>query len=316
MSDETLSAAIHAFLGRYSNPTSRKSVKRDLDQAMGWLGAKRPLRNISRMDVARYIGDVITAPDAYQGRPYAVKTQRTKMKVLITFFKWCHKNNFVEDKLSEIINLPREPDTDPRDDAYTPAEVDRLIAYAAGEMPEASRRLRDLALFTFCNDTGARVGSLAQLQRQHIDLKKKMVALYNTKQQRWYAAAFGDYTKSVLIELFHTLPTRPDAYLWHTREPGKLMKRASISQIPGRACDHLGIERHGVHGFRRALGVRMVDHGISIKFIADVLDDSVEVTEKHYSPRHVPAAKEAARDVAYVPPSKRKLRRFEKSDAS
>ena len=87
--------------------------------------------------------------------------------------------------------------------------------------------------------------------------------------------------------------------------------RKGMERDVGRACDVLGIDRHGVHGFRRAVGVRMIDAGESVEYVADVLNDSVQVATKHYSPRTIPAAKEAAKKLSYVPPHRRKVRRFD-----
>jgi integrase len=305
----TLYDAAQAFLARYSNPTTRKGFERDLMQAVRWLGGDKLLSELHRLDIARYAG-TITASDANNGSPYSPNTQRTKLKVLVTFLNWSYKHGLVTDKLSEIVQLPREPIADARDKAYTEAEIDKLIEYAEGRTVHSGRRLRDLALFLFCHDTGARVGSLAKMQRRHVDLINREATLWNTKRSRWYKVAFGVYTAQVMGEWFDVLPSAPTAYLWNSRSPGASMKPAALSQIPGRACDLLGIERHGVHGFRRGLGVRMVDAGVSIEYVADILNDSVPVAQKHYAPREIPAAKVTARKLAYQPPKRRKIRRF------
>lgn len=306
MHTETLSSALDAFLAQYHNPNSRRSMRRDLLPAVEWLGAGKRVSDLHRLDVARYIGACITNPD----KGYALNTMRTKLKMLATFLNWLHKNKLTADKLSEVIHLPPEPESDARERAYTDEECDQLIRWAAGETIHTGRRLRDLALFVFCYDTGARVGSLVRVQRKDVDLISGVATLWNTKRGRYYKVALGDYAVSVLREWFELLPNDPAAYLWNSRQPGKKMGDHSISQVPGRACDVLGIERHGIHGFRRAVGVRMVDAGESLEFVADVLNDSVQVTSKHYAPKDIPAAKRAARRLAYVPEAERKLRRF------
>lgn len=305
----TLAEVLEAFLGQYHNASTRKGYRRDLSKAVEWLGPQKRVGELARLDVARYVG-TITAPDANAGRPYKPNTARGKLKTLNTFLTWCHKQGLTAETLSDMVRLPSEPESDARLRAYTPEQVDALIAYAEGLTPHSGRRLRDLALFLFAHDTGARVGSLVKVTRGDVDLRGQVVTLYNTKRRRWYSATFGGYTAGVLREWFHVLPDVPGAYLFNSRQPGQPMSAASISQIPGRACDLLGIPRQGVHGFRRAVGVRMVDAGFSGEFVADVLNDSVEVVNKHYSPREIPAAKEAARRLAYMPPGRRKVRRF------
>lgn len=306
----TLREVLEAFLGKYSNANTRKSMGRDLYQAVNWMGAEKRIDQLSRIDIARYVGSEITSPTVNGGVPYQINTQRTKLKALVTWLNWCHKNKLIDDKLSEVVELPPEPLPDARDKAYSDDEIDRLIMWAAGELPSSRRRLRDLALFLFCHDTGARVSSLTRLQRKHIHMDVMLVELYNSKRRRWFTAVFGEYTAQILAELLETVPGDPEAYLWNTKTPGAPMKAAALSQIPSRACEKLGIQKQGIHGFRRAVGVSAIESGLSVEFLADILNDSVPVAQKHYAPREIPAAKEAARLLTYVPANQRKIRKF------
>lgn len=303
---ETLQSAFDAFLARYHNQNSRDAMAYDVGDAVAWLGAGKAVGDLHRLDVARYVSACIVSPD----KNYLPNTMRTKLKRLVVFLNWLHNNKLTEDKLSGIIELPPEEDHDARERAYTDDECDQLIAYAAGETVHSGRRLRDLALFVFCYDTGARVASLARLRRGDISLPDQAVVLYNTKRRRKYKAKFGDYCADVLREWFDVLPNDPECFLWNARQPGQSMTPHSISQVAGRACDVLGIERNGIHGFRRAVGIRMVDAGQSLEYVADVLNDSVQIAAKHYAPKDIPAAKEAAQRLAYVPEAQRKLRKF------
>lgn len=309
MSSYKLCEVLEAFLGRYSNPKTRKAYKRDLVRAVEWLGPQKYAGDLSRMDVLRYVGTV-TAPDANAGKPYKPRTQRGKLKTLITFLKWCEANGFIEDNLAGVVTLPREPESDARLKIYEQSDFDMLIDYAEGRTALAGRRIRDLALFLLAHDTGARAATLARVTRGDVDPVKRSVRLYNKKRERWYMAVFGDYTAGVLHELFDELPGYAGAYLFNARQPGNAMTPESITQVLSRACDAVGIPRRGIHGLRHGLAVRMIDSGHSTEFVADILNDSVEVVNRHYSPRSIPAAKEAAREVAYQPPQRRKIRRF------
>jgi len=315
---ETLENAMEGFLGQYVVATTRRTYKRDLRQAIDWLGPKRPLNEVSRLDISRYIGAVINAPDAYRGRPYAINTRRTKLKILNTFLRWCHEHAGLKDTLDAVIKLPPEPESDARGKRYTPEEVDLLVAFAAGQTPLARRHLRDLALFLFCHDTGARRKTVSLLQREHIDLDGKSVALWNTKRRRWYVGVLGSYTVQVLREWMADVPDVPTAYLWNTRVRGASMTEESVGQIPYRAIIKLTdagypIEKRGIHGFRHKLAVGAFDDGLSESYVASLLDNSVDVVRKHYAPRGIPAAQDAARRLAYIPEHRRKIRRFKES---
>jgi integrase len=75
----------------------------------------------------------------------------------------------------------------------------------------------------------------------------------------------------------------------------------------------MGVPPKGIHGWRRMFAARMLDEGFSVEYVADILDDDVQTVKRHYAPSHIPAAKEAARAVSYVPPTHRKVRRFDVS---
>lgn len=311
LQEETLTAVAADFVGRYYNPTSRKSVKRDVDKFVRWAGAEKRIGDLSVTDVDRYISRAILCADCNpRGGRYKPNTARGKLKILARFLAWCYERGYLADRLQDVVAYPPEPEPETRDNAYTLEEVDRIIAYCAGATPQAARDVLNLALVLLAFDTGGRVASLRRLQRQHVDLDRLEVTYYNTKRKRWYKAAFGRYTANVLREYLATLPGDPTAYLWHRRQPGRQVGQHTLGQIVRRMCHALEIAPKGIHGFRRLLGVRMVDAGESIPYVAAVLDNSEAVARRHYAPREVPAALDAAREVAYVPEHERKVRRF------
>jgi integrase len=310
---ETLMSAIEVYLAEQDNPRTRLVYANALKQAANWLGAEKRLGDLTKMDVKRFVGSVVFCDDCNNGKPYALNTRITKLKALSVFLNWCHDLGETEERLAAAIRIPTPGDPDARDSAYTQAESDLLIAYAEGRTSRSARRLRDLTLFLLAHDTGARRETLARIQRKHINLDRGILRLHNVKRRRWYEAAIGSYTAEVLAERLSDLPGRRTDYLWHSRKPGEVMKTASVGQIVKRACLEMGVPPKGIHGWRRMFAARMLDEGFSVEYVADILDDDVQTVKRHYAPSHIPAAKEAARAVSYVPPTHRKVRRFDVS---
>lgn len=308
---ETLASALAVYLAEQDNPRTRAVYKNDLKQAVAWLGESKRLADLRKMDIKRYVGAVINCDDCNSGKPYAHNTRITKIKVLSAFLNWCHDMGETGERLADALTIPSPHHEDARAYAYTPEESDLLIAYADGRTPHSKRRLRDLTLFLLAHDTGARRETLAAIQRKHIDLRRGVIRLENMKRGRWYEAAIGSYTAGVLAERLGELPGGVDDYLWHTRQPGEAVRAAALGQVVKRACHKLGITPKGIHGWRRLVAARMLDEGHSVEYVADVLDDDVATIQRHYAPSHIPAAKEAQRAVAYVPPAERKLRKFD-----
>jgi len=148
------------------------------------------------------------------------------------------------------------------------------------------------------------------MKRRDVDLEARQAVIQNTKRQQRYMVVFGEYAAGVLARWFAKLPNDPDCFLWNARQPGLYMSPHAISQIPSRACELLKIPKHGIHGFRRAVGVRLADALHPAAYVAGVLNNSEEVAQKHYMPRDLESAHVAAIAVSYVPPSERKLLRF------
>lgn len=287
MSVHLLGDVIDAYLGKFK-PTSYKTKRRDLLPLRDYIGAKRPVDEIDGFDLLRYAGSQINCDTCNDGKPYANNTRRTKLKTIRIFFNWCYQMKLVKDNPAVMLEVPPEAVSETRDKAFSDEERRLLIDYAEGRTKHSGRRLRDLALFLFCNDTGVRRGSLALMRRRDVDLVARTARCLNTKLRtgsRPYTVHFTEYTARVLGEWFDELPDSQDCYLWSTRPPGAKMSNDSISQITGRACDALGIARRSVHGWRHALGHRMSDAGASPNLVARVLNNSEDVARRYYTPR-------------------------------
>jgi len=309
LAEDSLGHVAEIFLKKYK-PSSRKSLQRDILPMVEFVGPARRLRDIKGLQLVEWVGECVV------NKGYATTTQRTKIKAVKTFFNWCAKHDLVTKNPATMLDLPQEVLPDVRGKAYTPDEADALIAYAAGETTLSGVRLRDWALFAFCHDTGVRVGSLEVMRRRDVDLDRRRAIIQNTKRQQRYVVVFGEYAAGVLRKWFAKLPNDDECYLWNARQPGRYMSPHAISQIPSRACALLGIPKHGIHGFRRAVGVRLADNLQPASYIAGALNNSEEVAQKHYMPRDIESAHLAVEAVAYVRPSARKLVRFKLAKAT
>lgn len=288
----TLESVIDAYLSRYKL-SSRRTAARDLIPMRDWLGPRRPLEAVSGFDLLRYAGAEINS------KPYSINTRRMKLKAIRIFFNWCVKNHLLTENPSDMLDIPAEQRADTRAGAFTADESRRMIEYAAGLTTLRGAHQRDLALFTFCHDTGVRVGSLAAMQRRDVDLAGATAKIYNTKRQRHYLVRFGAYARDALETWIGELPA--DAYLWSTRPRGAHMTTESISQIPARACKVLKIPVRSIHAWRHGVGHRMADNGFSANYVARALDNSEEVAQRYYMPRDVEGALSAVLSVSYRP---------------
>lgn len=317
MFERLLGDVIDAYLGKFK-PVSLKSKRRDLYPMRDYLGAKRPIDEIDGFDLLRYAGSQVNCETCNNGKPYAPNTRRTKLKTVRIFFNWCYKVKLIRENPADMLEVPPESLTETRDKAFSEEERRLLIAYAEGETVHSARRLRDLALFLFCNDTGVRRGSLVLMRRGDVDLAGRSARVINTKLRtgdRPYMVHFSEYTARIMGEWFDKLPGDERCYIWNGRPAGAKISVDAISQIIGRACEAVGIPRRAVHGFRHSLGHRMSDAGATPNYVARVLNNSEDVARRYYTPRDDAGAWEIAARLGFDDPAapvEEKIIRFDR----
>jgi integrase len=265
-------------------------------------GDQRRVSTLRPYHISEWAADCVFDEAANAGQPYAPSTRASMVKAVNAFLSWVHDQGETDVNLSQAVTAPSVSIVDARAKAWTPAESDLLLAYAEGRTTLRGRHLRDLALWLLAYDTGARAGSLAGVQRQHVDMTARVVRLRNTKTSRWYRTTFGRYTSDVVGELLGGLPGDPAVYLFNSRQPGRPISSASISQTTKRARQAgLKVSAKSIHAWRHLLAVRMAEAGATTAQIAAALDDHEDTVRQHYAAEDIHSAAALVASVAYVP---------------
>lgn len=135
--------------------------------------------------------------------------------------------------------------------------------------------MRDKAILLLLATLGLRSGEVRTLELAHIKWRAGEIRLPRTKTRRErvlpllheVGVALADY-------VLHGRPTLavPQLFLRHGPQPGALREN-TIIWIVRRQLQRLGIQqpRSGVHALRHSLATRMVNAGVPIKSVADVL---------------------------------------------
>lgn len=152
-----------------------------------------------------------------------------------------------------------------------PAEVDRLLDSFIASLP--SRR-RGYAIVRCALDMGLRSSEVAKLQLADIDWRAGTVTLKRTKSLRQDILPLPAVTGRALADYVrHERPTttNPALFVRHLAPRDQPIGVDAIRRVIRDAYRRIGLTHGRSHALRHTLACRLLDHGSSLKEVADVL---------------------------------------------
>ena len=152
-----------------------------------------------------------------------------------------------------------------------PAEVDRLLNSFTSSVP--SHR-RGYAIVRCALDMGLRSGEIAKLQLADIDWRAGTVTLKRTKSLRQDILPLPAVTGHALADyLRHERPTttNPAVFVRCMAPRDQPIGVDAVHRVIRDAYHRIGLTHGRSHALRHTLACRLLDHGSSLKEVADVL---------------------------------------------
>ena len=142
--------------------------------------------------------------------------------------------------------------------------------------------LRDKTMIYLLLNVGVRIGELSRIEIQDIDLENNKLWVrgkgFNGKVSRY--TNFNNITKDLIIQLIAQSPSRK--YLFVNYKEEKLSEQ-TIRKIWHVCCGIADVKGFTPHSCRHFLGSSLVEKGVDIKRVAQVLGHSSQsTTEKYY----------------------------------
>lgn len=165
---------------------------------------------------------------------------------------------------------------------------------------------RDRALFTLVYRYGLRVGEVALLQRDDVDLTRGRIVIKRLKGGAWREHPLWPATERVIAQHLAATGGCPDAPLF-AGVRGALPKRQIQSRFI-RYRDRAGLPAHLTsHSLRHAIATHLLDAGVNLEFVQDHLGHQsirstsiyARITDRH----RVAVFRELARSPWIVQPS-------------
>jgi len=159
-----------------------------------------------------------------------------------------------------------------RDRVLSPEEEERLFA-------SSSPHLKSILIAAL--NTGMRKGELLSLQWSNVDFDNSLIIITptNNKSKKVKKIPINSYLRKFLLEMkLKNGANSESVFLGDSGEPVKDIKTAFNN-----ACRRAKIKDLTFHDLRRTAGTRMLELGVGIVAISEVLGhSSIEVTRKRY----------------------------------
>lgn len=235
----------------------------------------KPLTNMEESDIYYYLDWYENRNVPLNGRKNQARTINNERRFLSAFFTWMRLEKLITDNPVESIpakKVPLKPI-----DYYSPEESARLR--------DACKNIRERALLEVLRSTGARIGEIAEITLDQIDMRTGDIWIQEEKSGR-YRTIYLDDDARHYYGLY--LDSRKDDCLYmfpRSRKPyGKMTTcgfRAILKTIRKRA----GLTcRVYPHKSRKTLGMNLKNRGVDIGTIQEIMGHADPgVTARYYA---------------------------------
>jgi len=152
------------------------------------------------------------------------------------------------------------------------ADVERVLTALDDARPTG---VRDRAIVLLLSRLGLRAGEVAALRTTHIEWRDGRVHVPPGKTGRARVLPLPQDVGAAVVQVLRTRPPQAprDAIFVRARAPYRPMTASAITSLAQRALRRASVQvnRPGAHAFRHTVATQLVQQGVSMKTVADVL---------------------------------------------
>jgi site-specific recombinase XerD len=161
-------------------------------------------------------------------------------------------------------------------------DLSLIITYLAS-LNDSKNSLVYKTLVYFLLDSGVRISELLSIKIRNIDHSSSpnRIFIENTKNGKVRYAPFSEFSKPYILELISIDPDRE--YLFINIIKSRLLSKNDVRLFYRRLQDKLNIDRIHSHRFRKTFASLLIENGMSIYDLSDLLDHSRISTTQIYT---------------------------------
>ena len=243
------------------------SVQRSLLGRFGRAHSGATLGELTTRDLRLYVVDLRDH--------YTQHTVADHVRVLHAFWAWASTEYGV---INQMKGIKRTPMPEPSPRAITESDFVKLFQ-ATGD---GLSGYRDRAMIAMLIDTGVRLGGLAGLQVDDVDIvNRRARVLEKGRKSRHVAFSFAT---SQLIQLWLFQRNQPSPALWTSINDHAPLTTWGIRQVLKRLRQRAGVTgRSNAHSFRHAFAKMYLLNGGDLVTLAKLLGhESIQTTVEYY----------------------------------
>lgn len=235
----------------------------------------KSLDQMDEMDIDWYLSQYEKRNVSSGGRKNAATTVNNERRFLSAFYTWMRKAKLIADNPVECI--PSKKVALKPIDYYTPEEMARIC--------DACKNPRERAIIEVFRSTGARVGELAEVKLDQVDLETGDIWIQGEKGGR-YRTIYLDEDARYYYKQYLAGRKGDSPYLLpQSRKPYGKMTTCGFRSVMKTIGKRAGLRcRVYPHKMRKTLGMNLKNHGVDIGTIQEVLGHaSPAVTSMYYA---------------------------------
>jgi site-specific recombinase XerD len=206
---------------------------------------------------------------------------------LRSFCRFLQARGYIEQDLTSALPRIASPGRSTLPDYLRPEQLETLLGSFD---PKTLAGRRDYAILLCLARLGLRAGEVAQLRLEQIDWRAGVLRLSAGKGRRERELPLpAEVGRAIAHYLRRRSPQVGSPWLFSGLRSGGSLTSMAISQVSTRALKRAGVQtaRPGAHLLRRTLASHLVQQGVSLKAVADLLGHrSLNTTRIYASVNH------------------------------
>lgn len=287
---ETLDRFRHHLVGGGKSPHTIEAYTRDVRLFGQWFRTTnaKPLtpEGITPIDVRQYRSYLLTVKN------YKPATVNRKLASLSAFCEWARGAGLIPANPAQGISLVEQV-------RPAPKWLDKNEQYALLRAVQERGRKRDVALVTLMLNTGLRVSEVAELKVSDIKIssRKGSVTVRGGKGEKYRTVPLNvDARKAIQAHVEERLELNDGDSLF-IGQRGEPLRNSGIYYLVGRYAYDARLEDVTPHTLRHTFGKNLVDTGVSLDRVAQLLGHESVDTTRIYT---TPSAQDLQREVEKI----------------
>lgn len=221
----------------------------------------KPVAEITNRDVELFVEEVIA------GRGYSISSHRQCISALKLFAELHPQAIFDAEKFET-----------PKKSMYLPSVLSREEVI---DLLRSTRNLKHRAVLALIYSSGLRIGELLKLQLKDIDIDRRQILIRQAKGRKDRYAILAE---SYLPLLYNYMATYKPSKLFVEGKDGKAYSSSSVRSFLKYSCNRAGIYKPvSPHTLRHSFATHMLENGIDIRYIQELLGHSRPETTMIYT---------------------------------